>query len=152
MTRIPLILAAAGTAALAACTATHPASSVNPPHPGIVLTGTLDGKGEVPPGDPDGNGEFTGFFDVPGGMLCYDLGWGSIAPATAVHIHKGEARVSGPPVIPFPAPSGTHAEGCIPVAAAVLTDIIAHPASYYINVHTADFPGGAIRAQLGRPS
>jgi hypothetical protein len=27
-------------------------------------------------------------------------------------------------------------------------DVLAHPGDYYVNVHTADFPGGAVRGQL----
>jgi hypothetical protein len=155
MTRIATLAVLAGSAlGLAACAQTAArTSTVNPPHPGVVLVGSLLGAGEVPKGDPDGNGEFTGFFDVPGGMLCYDLGWGSIGAATAIHIHKGDPGMAGPPVIPIPVPTpaGTHAEGCVPAAKDVLTDIIAHPGSYYINVHDATYPGGAIRSQLQRP-
>jgi len=35
-----------------------------------------------------------------------------------------------------------------PVDRRLLMDIIQHPQDYYVNVHTADFPGGAIRGQL----
>jgi hypothetical protein len=28
--------------------------------------------------------------------------------------------------------------------------IVAHPRDYYVNIHTGEFPGGAIRGQLRR--
>jgi hypothetical protein len=28
-------------------------------------------------------------------------------------------------------------------------DILTNPAAYYVNVHTSDYPAGAVRGQLG---
>jgi hypothetical protein len=139
--------------AVAACATTAAEeSAVNPPHPGVVLVGSLLPAGEVPgPGDPDGSGEFTGFFDQPGGKLCFDLGVGSLDRITMQHIHAGAAQVAGPPVITLPVPDGTHSEGCIDVDRALLARIIAKPGDFYVNVHTSTHPNGAIRSQLMRP-
>jgi hypothetical protein len=41
-------------------------------------------------------------------------------------------------------------EACVHVDAAVVKDIAANPGGYYVNVHTADFKGGAIRGQLSK--
>ena len=30
-----------------------------------------------------------------------------------------------------------------------VAQILANPAAYYVNVHNADYPGGAVRGQLG---
>jgi hypothetical protein len=156
MTRTALALLATTGLALSACTTATAAprtASVNPPHPGIVLVGSLDGKAEVPgPGDPKGNGEFTGFFDVPGGMLCYDLGIGSLDNVTMAHIHAGAPGTAGPVAIALAKPTGNHSEGCVPAPASVLSAIIANPGNYYVNVHTTAHPGGAIRAYLQRPN
>ena len=39
-------------------------------------------------------------------------------------------------------------EGCVPAAPALLEQIAANPAGYYVNLHNARFPAGAIRGQL----
>ena len=155
ISRTAILLASA--LGLAACAemssdGARTASSVNPPHPGVLLVGSLLPAGEVPgPGDPDGTGEFTGFFHEPGGQLCYDIGVGSLDRITAMHIHAGAAQVSGPPVITLATPDGTHGEGCIQVERPLLAQIIAQPSNYYVNVHTSAYPQGAIRSQLMRP-
>jgi len=37
---------------------------------------------------------------------------------------------------------------CVDASDADLDAIIANPAGYYVNIHTEDFPAGAIRGQL----
>lgn len=39
--------------------------------------------------------------------------------------------------------------GTVTASQDVITDLLANPANYYVNVHTAEFPGGALRRQLG---
>ncbi len=38
--------------------------------------------------------------------------------------------------------------GCVSASADVIAAIRANPSNYYVNVHTTDFPDGAIRGQL----
>lgn len=134
--------------ALAACATAG--TTANPTHTGTPLVATLDGKAEVPgPGDPKGTGEFTGWFDPAMSRVCYTLGVGSLATTpTAAHIHRGNAQVAGPVVVPLQAPVTNISDSCAPVAPALLSEIIANPGGFYVNVHTKDHPGGAIRAQL----
>jgi CHRD domain len=70
----------------------------------------------------------------------------------AGHIHIGAAGVNGPvQVLLF---SGSTDRGLIlqtgrrEIAATLAAAICANPAGYYVNYHTTDFPGGAIRGQL----
>ncbi len=85
--------------------------------------------------------------------MCWDLSYsGLTGTPTAAHIHSGAAGANGPIVIiPFTAtfPSGHHRQpaASAPIRA-VVQQIIDNPANFYVNVHTTDFPGGAIRGQL----
>ncbi len=78
------------------------------------------------------------------------------SPISAFHIHKGAAGVAGSVVINLIGLGGTFVNnkmtGTFPVDAAVAADLIAHPDGYYVNVHTSQFPGGAIRGQLAAVS
>jgi hypothetical protein len=57
--------------------------------------------------------------------------------------------VSGPVLIPLRTPNVSgRASGCAKAKRRLVKAIFAHPAKYYVNVHTAEFPEGAIRAQL----
>lgn len=150
----PLTILVAGSAlaaALSAC-ATAGAAPANPTHTGTPLVATLDGKAEVPgPGDADGNGEFSGWFDPAMGRICYTLGVGSLASPTMAHIHRGHAQESGPVVVALANPAQNIADTCTTAPPALIGEIVANPGAFYVNVHTKSHPGGAIRAQLMRP-
>ena len=40
--------------------------------------------------------------------------------------------------------------GCVNVANTLLQEITKHPIRFYVNIHTSDFPDGALRGQLHR--
>lgn len=120
----------------------------------VVGTGfnvELGGTSEVPgPGDPDGRGfaeiSVVGRFD----RLCYELTVLNIDPATAAHIHRGAAGVAGPPVVTLDAPSDGESRGCLRLESGLAEEIERNPTGFYVNVHNAAFPAGAIRGQLRR--
>jgi LPXTG-motif cell wall-anchored protein len=116
-----------------------------------ALHTTLTGEVEVPPGDPDANG--TADVKVSGGQVCFDLRWSGMA-ATASHIHKAAKGKAGPVVVPFFTSdqplSEQRKQGCAEVSATVAKAIAQSPGSYYVNVHSSEFPKGAIRGQLAR--
>ena len=65
---------------------------------------------------------------------------------TAAHIHRGRAGAAGPVVVPF---GKTYkAKGCTKAAKTTIGKVEEHPNAYYVNVHSAKYPAGAIRGQL----
>ena len=47
------------------------------------------------------------------------------------------------------APTDGTSEGCLPVDRSFAKQLLQSPQDYYVNVHNAEFPGGAVRGQLG---
>lgn len=116
----------------------------------VTLRAELSGANEVPTtGDPDGSGTASITIDPAKRQVCYDVTVAQIDPATMAHIHKGAKGEGGPPVVSLSAPKDGSAKGCVgELDAAVLRDIIANPAGYYVNVHTSSYRAGAVRGQL----
>jgi hypothetical protein len=112
------------------------------------------GGQEVPgPGDPDGS--LLAAVSATGTQVRFAEAWQNIAAPVAGHIHSGARGVSGPVVVPFfaaalPATLFAVAGTVTGVDAALVTQINQRPGRYYVNLHTADFPAGAVRGQLFR--
>jgi hypothetical protein len=118
---------------------------------GRKFTTTLTGAAEVPgPGDPDGSGTATITLNHGQGEVCWELTVSGIAPATAAHIHVGSADVAGPVVVGLSAPTSGSSSGCATVDRDLIKAIIQNPEGYYVNVHNAEFPAGALRGQLSK--
>ena len=116
---------------------------------GRPLTTQMTGGAEVPgPGDPDGSGTARITVNPGKAEVCYQLSVRDISTATLAHVHVGEAGASGPPVVTLGPPTSGQSDGCISVDRDLALAIIKNPENYYVNVHTGDFPNGAIRGQL----
>jgi putative alpha-1,2-mannosidase len=114
---------------------------------------SLSGAEEVPgPGDPNGKGRIS--LDVfLTGTICYEAKVQAIAGVAAAHIHEAAAGAAGPVVVDL-RPDLAEQRGntwsyCVSTTPAVAAEIIANPTDYYVNVHNAAYPAGAIRGQLG---
>lgn len=108
-------------------------------------------------GDPDAIGSVTINIapnDATTAWVCWGITLENLAPTTAAHIHTGVAGVNGgilvdlSPAAP-PAPSDPGAfSGCVSVPVAIANQLRFDPTRFYVNVHNAAFPGGAVRGQL----
>lgn len=137
-------------------------------HTNAVLTADLRGQDEVATGatdsrvvgDPNGRGEVYVFgIDNDPTTLCYVLLVDKIERAAAAHIHRGAAGTNGPVVVNLARPDDGDAADCLTegetlaggapaFSGATVAEILANPQAFYVNVHNAEYPGGAIRGQL----
>jgi hypothetical protein len=107
----------------------------------------MAGSEEVPgPGDADGKGSATIVVDDAANTVCYELTYQGIGKPTAAHIHTGAKGVAGPPAVTLDVKKGD--KGCVSVDPTTVAAIRDDPGSHYVNIHTDEFPKGAIRGQL----
>lgn len=111
----------------------------------------MDGGQEAPnPGDPDGRGIAVVHLNRNDeNKVCTFLKVKGIAKSTAAHIHKAPRGQAGPVVLPIPAPDDRgKASGCVDVSRELIKEIAEYPDQFYVNVHTGEYPDGAVRGQL----
>ncbi len=111
---------------------------------------TLSGAAEVPgPGDPNGTGTASIRLNQGQGQVCFDITVSNIGAPTLAHIHRGATGQSGPPVVTL-TENGT-LKGCVEnISEELIKEIRQNPEAFYVNVHNAEFPDGAVRGQLGK--
>ncbi|EDY49356.1 CHRD domain-containing protein [Streptomyces clavuligerus] len=139
-----------GTAAQGATGFTAPSRG-----PAVTFAVELSGANEVPtPGGPivnDPDAKAAGYVQIKGDRVTYALRWNGVVPSLG-HIHQGPAGKNGPlKVLMFGAmpDSVDRAAGHVSLTDAKLAeDIRKDPAGFYVNLHSAEFPGGAVRGQL----
>jgi hypothetical protein len=110
----------------------------------------MEGAYETAAADTDGHGVAS--FLLNGNQICFSLLARNITAPTAAHIHRGRAGVSGPVVVTLTAPALTsgvaRSVGCVAASGGIIRAIRLTPSGFYVNVHNAAFPDGAIRGQL----
>lgn len=124
--------------------------AAGPQNQRAILNVTMTGTQEVPgPGDPDGTGTAEVRVTPSLSQICWTLYAQGIDAATAAHIHRGEAGIAGPVVLMLTTPGGDgHSQGCASVDPALAREIAQASHGFYVNVHTAAYPSGAMRGQL----
>ena len=103
-------------------------------------------------GDPNGTGTALITVNLGQGEICWHTTVsGIVLPASASHIHKNVVDFQGG-IYVFLTPPGASGEvsGCRSEDRAKLKHIVQFPDSFYVNVHTSEYPVGAVRGQLGR--
>lgn len=133
--------------------------------PSVVSAGgrpfstTLTGEAEVTAagvpnqGDLDGEGTAHITLNQGQGEVCFEINVSGITlPVMAAHIHVGASTTTGGVVVGLilaPDADGI-ASGCVSADPDLIKAIRQNPEGYYVNVHNADFPAGALRGQLGK--
>jgi hypothetical protein len=121
----------------------------------------LLGRNEIAPdgtkraGDPDARGSASATIDEASGQLCFGLTAKNLGQPVAAHIHRGSRGKNGPIVLPLVQPSAGDpgaSSGCVDITQDLAREIAEYPRRYYWNIHTQDYPAGAIRGQLFRRS
>ena len=141
-----LLLGAATALALAGCATVE--EEVNE-EIGNRFQAQMNGASEVPPADPDGTGMARIAINDDSNRICTDLEVRMIGDVTAAHIHRGAPGVNGPPVVTLDPPDDNDSDDCDTADDALIDEIRHNPAAFYVNVHTAEYPEGAIRGQIG---
>ena len=119
-----------------------------PPKPGGFSADLIGVMGAENAGDLDGAGKAA--LDAHPGRdeLCLTLVLSGLAPATAVHLHAESTGGSGPVVAAWTAPTDGASAACVPVTDQLSKEIRRRPGEYYVDVHTTEFPNGAVRGPL----
>lgn len=113
----------------------------------------LTGDAEVCDGDTCG-GDGTGTAEVTinsdQNEVCYEIVLEEVQDVTAAHIHAAPEGEAGEVVIDLEyAGDDAGAEECVDgIDESVLEDVSEEPERHYLNVHSEEYPDGAVRAQL----
>ncbi len=115
------------------------------PNPNVTFNATLNGASEVPVNSSTATGTATLTFNTTTKIFTISVTH-TIAAPTNGHIHKAAIGESGAPVFPFASFTSPITYTSIALSASQEADLNA--GLYYVNIHTAAYPGGEIRGQL----
>ena len=109
---------------------------------------TLDAKSEVPPNASTATGTADVDYDPATKKLSWKLTYsGLTGPAMAAHFHgPAEAGKNAGVAVAIPGIATSPTEGSATLTDAQAADFTS--GKYYVNVHTAQNPGGEIRGQV----
>jgi hypothetical protein len=134
-----------------------PAAATTSSEPAVFFAAALNGRNEVPvaggPATGDKDGQAVGLLRIQGSQLTFAAKWNQIGTPTAAHIHAGKPGTNGAIQVPLfgagLADGITAVTGTVTITDKALLDKLkADPTGFYVNLHTAEFPGGAVRGQM----
>ena len=139
-TFIGLLLAAA-VALVAGCSSMSPSNTT-------TFVGQLSGSNEVPPTPVAGTGSIEAVLNKDTNVLTWKVTYSGLnGPVTGAHLHgPAAANANAGVIVPFTGELLSPIEGKATLTPAQAADLLA--GKWYVNLHTAANPGGAIRAQL----
>lgn len=80
--------------------------------------------------------------------LCYLVETDDIALPTVIHIHRGAYGTTGPVFLTLKPRRNGESRGCASMSSDMIAEFKAQPAGFYVDVHNAEYPEGALRGQL----
>ncbi|MFJ8010112.1 CHRD domain-containing protein [Streptomyces fagopyri] len=120
------------------------------------FTSVLTGDNEVPvkgkPAVGDKDGSALALMRIQGDEVSFAFAWTGTGTPTMAHLHQGARGTNGDVKIPFfmnKLKDGTpFVFGSVKITdAGLLRSVKTHPEQFYFNLHTSEFPGGAVRGQ-----
>jgi hypothetical protein len=111
----------------------------------VVFANKLSGANEVSPTNSNATGTIYAVYDKATKKLSYNIAFAGTTP-TAMHFHKGAAGTNGGVEAEVVGPYTSGMTGSVTLNATQEADLL--KGLWYLNVHSAAFAGGEIRAQL----
>jgi hypothetical protein len=114
----------------------------------VHFTANLNGASETPPNDSHGVGHARVNLDTVTRKITWTVTYSGLSgPAVAAHFH-GPAPVgkAAPVAVPLVPPLASPIKGSATITDPQVGDLLA--GMWYINIHTAQHPGGEIRGQV----
>src|SRR5437763_513242 len=125
--------------------------------PAAFFTADLTGAQEVPvaggPAVGAPNGKASAVVEIKGDRVTFGFTWSGISAPTLGHIHEGVTGKNGAVKVglfttAIPANIFAISGNVSNVDDSLVKQIQRNPHGFYTNLHTQEFPGGAVRGQL----
>lgn len=114
---------------------------------GVLFT-RLTGAAVPGGGDPTGSGVGVVLVNDQTNQVCTLVVVFGIGTATGAHIHSGAPGETGPHAVDLATPTNGFSYSCTTASEQVVSQLLANPGNFYLNVHSEEFPSGAVRGQL----